>query len=348
MKRGILISAVVLLALVVSSGQATAVMQYTITDLGSFGDNSYAYAINESGQVTGWSRTAAGDPHAFLWENGVMRNLGVHYGYDINASAQVVGGHGQLAFLWENNSVRYLSTLGGASSVAYAINDSGQVVGMAYTPSGDRHAFLWEDGVTTDLGTLGGSKSEARGINALGQVVGMAYDENGRYRAFLWEDGVMHNLGTLGGVFTYAFDINISGQVVGSSCKGSYNYHAFLWQDGVMHDLGTLGGDESHGFGINASGQIVGSARTWSGNNRAFVWENGVMYNLDNLIPADSGWDLTTARGINDLGQIVGSGFHDGEMRAFLLTPIPEPSALGLLAFASLVAIRCLRRRTKH
>jgi probable HAF family extracellular repeat protein len=320
----------------VSSHPATAVTPYTITDLGSFGGNSYAYAINESGQVTGWSQTAGGDPHAFLWDNGVMRNLGVHYGYDINASAQVVGGHGQLAFLWENNSVRYLSTLGGASSVAYAINDSGQVVGMAYTPSGDRHAFLWEDGVVTDLGTLGGSRSEARGINALGQVVGMAYDENERYRAFLWEDGVMHNLGTLGGVFTYAHDINVSGQVAGSSCWSGFDYHAFLWQDGVMHDLGTLGGDESHGFGINASAQIVGRAWDASGDQLAFLWEDGVMHKLNNLIPADSGWDLTTARGINDLGQIVGSGFHNGEMRAFLLTPIPEPSAPGLLILGAL------------
>jgi hypothetical protein len=53
----------------------------------------------------------------------------------------------------------------------------------------------------------------------------------------------------------------------------------------------------------------------------AFVYRNGQMFDLNNLIPANSGWVLTTATGINDTGHIVGSGALNGELVGFLLTP---------------------------
>ena len=44
---------------------------------------------------------------------------------------------------------------------------------------------------------------------------------------------------------------------------------------------------------------------------------------------ANSGWTLGGARAVNDAGQIVGTGFWQGQNRAFLLTPdaaVPEPA----------------------
>jgi hypothetical protein len=53
------------------------------------------------------------------------------------------------------------------------------------------------------------------------------------------------------------------------------------------------------------------------------------MHNLNELIPADSGWLLTTARSINEKGQITGLGLLNGEFHAFVLTPTSsqEPPA---------------------
>jgi hypothetical protein len=54
---------------------------------------------------------------------------------------------------------------------------------------------------------------------------------------------------------------------------------------------------------------------------------------------------LSTPRDINDAGQIVGYGKYGGETRAFLLTPIPEPSMLAMAALGLLIGVRRLRRR---
>jgi probable HAF family extracellular repeat protein len=74
------------------------------------GDYSEAYAINDDGQVVGTSQTASAREHAFLWQDGKMRDLG---------------------------------TLGGRYSSAYAINNRGQVVGTSRTPLSNSHAVLW-------------------------------------------------------------------------------------------------------------------------------------------------------------------------------------------------------------
>jgi hypothetical protein len=59
------------------------------------------------------------------------------------------------------------------------------------------------------------------------------------------------------------------------------------------------------------------------------------MSDLNSLIPS-SGWNLQIAYGINDSGQIAGSGVNpQGSSDAFLLTPIPGPTSIGQAAAAS-------------
>jgi hypothetical protein len=43
------------------------------------------------------------------------------------------------------------------------------------------------------------------------------------------------------------------------------------------------------------------------------------MIDLNTLIPDDAGWDLISASGINNRGEIVGYGLLDGRFRAFVL-----------------------------
>lgn len=68
----------------------------------------------------------------------------------------------------------------------------------------------------------------------------------------------------------------------------------------------------------------MGQAKNSAGQDRAFLFDSTGMRDLNSLIPDTAGWTLVEARGINDAGQIVGYGRHNGQPRAFLLTPSPQ------------------------
>ena len=223
--------------------------------------------------------------------------------------------------------------------------------------SGHLHAVTWENGQIRDLGVPSAefNESEARDVNAGGRIVGRARTPGHlQSRAFLVENGVMRTLPTHGGNDAEAKAINDAGLVVGGSeVSADGPTRAFLFDSaaGTILNLGTLGDNSSTAFDVNNNGQVVGQA------GGAFLWEDGVMLDLNELIDPASGWTLTYASGINELGLIVGQGDNpDGESHAFLLTPIdrspgPNPIPLppaawpGLATLAGMVAYRLRRGR---
>ena len=153
----------------------------------------------------------------------------------------------------------------------------------------------------------------------------------------------MIDLGTLGGLNSHAYGINNNGYVVGRSQFRSNNaaYHAFLYDGANMTDLGTLGGTNSHAEAINDLNQVVGCSLIFGSSDwHAFIYESGNLLDLNTLIPSDSGWVLERAYDINNSGQIVGFGSINGQTRAFLMTPVPEPTTLSLLFIGSLALLR--------
>ena len=230
-------------------------------------------------------------------------------------------------FIWQNGTMQALGALfcpckfnqRYGTSAAYAINASGQVVGESGTARGEavRHAFLWHGGEMLDIGGGPGSRalSRAHGINASGQVVGALEG-----RATLWQGGVPRDLGTLpGDAASTARAISAAGHAVGESLAGPLQSRAVLWRSGTIQDLGSLPGDaSSQANGINASGQVVGWSRS-ADRSRAVLWQGNGATDLNSLLLQGSGWVLTSASAINDAGQIVGVGLHDGRGRGFLL-----------------------------
>lgn len=284
---------------------ATLIARSGVTDYNTFGGfGSLAYGINDLGDVVGQSDTAqlADDGEfisiAFLADRNGVHSLGTLAGYDfsqafaINNAGLIVGrvynsdpedpaAPMRAVTFTANSVVRDLGTLGGATSLAFAVNDLGQIVGRSRTAGGQQHAFIYERGVMKDLGTLGGNVSTARAINARGWIVGGSrLAIPGQSHAFLFSDGVMRDLGTLGGAFSDAFAINASGLIVGASDTSAGEPHAFAYYQGTMTDLGTLGGTYSVAFGVNDRGDIVGEAEAAGGDVHAFLYCNGVMRDL--------------------------------------------------------------------
>ena len=339
---------------------------YTVTDLGTLGGTwSHPLSVNQSGQVVGSSDNGV-EEHGFLYTGGAMHDLGTLQGYhysaglDVNDAGWVVGNSAfhnasqyeetTRPFLYINGNMTYLGSLSGGDNWGHAmgINNAGQVVGTSRRKDGVTNGFLWSEGVgMTDLGNIGGYgySSAAYSINDVGQVAGIASVDGVHERGFLWQNGAMTDLGDLWGgtANARAYRINNSGQVVGETWQdNSALARGFLWENEVMRDLDPLQtmGTWSQANGINDRGEVVGAT-----SQGAFVWDsaNG-MRNLNSMLDSSgSGWFLSGCRDINDLGQIVGWGDHNGEAHAFLLTPVPEPSALIVWSLLGAVGI-CARR----
>ena len=309
--------------------------RYTVHDLESIGGLTTVYAVSPQGFAVGDSYTFPGSNffHVFINRGNGIQDLGTMGGYGanaygINSSEQIVGasaptggGHFR-AFQYQNGNWTDLGVGGGYRSYASGINAAGDVVGAWLATNGSWTGFLYRNGVMTDLPTLGGTSGEARAINDSGHITGWARTASGATRAYKYVNGVMTDLGTLGGLTSTAYDINNSGDIVGQSITTSGNNRAFLFTGGVMHNIDNFGGRGSRAQGINNLGQSVG----WyspTGGNRAFIaYGFTTTYDLNSLIPANSGWVLTDALDINDVGEIVGRGTLNGATRAFILRPV--------------------------
>jgi len=236
-------------------------------DLGTLGTGTDAIAefINERGQVVGWSYTGAPGTcilpgsgvvplatHSFFWdEKGGMRDLGTLGGSctiatGINNDGVVIADNADFdtgverGFIWKGGTIRDLGgSIGGQSTTAAAINESGEVAGVA-TLAGEVlfHATLWKRvGEITDLGALGPREcSFARSINSRSQVVGASSADCVNFnlsRAVLWENGSIFDLNALIApdaslALQFAEDINDHGEIAGTGLDIHGNHHVFL------------------------------------------------------------------------------------------------------------------------
>jgi serine/threonine-protein kinase len=307
--------------------------KYIITDVGppqADDYNSSAMAINSAGQVVVYcfGEDRQGPVYTTVVYDGIrLTDVGnltraLTVGQGINDSGHVVGyidhkgKDGSRAFVYDGKKVRFLEEIERGSTRAYAINKHGRIVGWS-NAKGYIRAFLYDGAAMKDLGTLGGLSSEAHAINDAGLVVGKSTVPDGEEHAFLYDGTGMKSLSPL----TDAWAIGSSGQVVGCGSVRAGGEYAALYQNGMTRDLSLPTWRRSIARGINSAGQIVGEATTRSGYSFAFLVEGGKHFNLNDLIEPKSGWVLISAWGINDRGQIVGSGRCQNQSRAFLLTP---------------------------
>jgi probable HAF family extracellular repeat protein len=356
------------------------------------GTQSRGMAINAQGLIAGWSNTAGGSRHAAVWRNGQITDLLTLGGPSstvpwpgLNDAGTVVGiSHtdrpdslheawscdlgGFLpettdlicsGFVYQDNVMRELPTLGGNHGFAAGINNRGQIVGWAETAVHDPtcvdaqvlgfKAVIWEPkgGASARIKTRelppfpGDSASAATAINDDGVAVGISGDCDqavGRFsarHAVRWDkNGKPAEIPNLGGTTWHTpMDIDAAGDVAGFSNppgagdpEGDFIAHAFLWTDGAATaiDLGTLNDDPlSEAFALNGHGQVVGVSFGGAAGSRAFLWQDGVLHNLNDLVSIAPDV-LVSAQDINEAGQITGR-VRDGVtgvISVFVATPV--------------------------
>jgi probable HAF family extracellular repeat protein len=360
--------------------------RYIVIDLGTLPNgteaNDNAFAGAGSGAATGYVSLPGGAVHAVLWDKKSITDMGTlgglnSSGFGLNERAQVSGysetgssdpngedfcGYGThlicLGFLWQNDAMTPLPTLGGNNGSGLRINSRDEVAGYAENTTKDPSCpapqvfefkpVIWgANGDIHELPTFSGdAEGFAWGINGEGQAVGASgscagFGSDGFYlfesHALSWKDGKVTDLGNLGGIGgagglgNAAFAVNNRGDVVGhSDLPGDAVTHAFLWTRKTgMKDLGTLPGDTfSFGEDINDAGEIVGiSMPVEFSGLKAVLWENGAPIDLNSLVVpgGNAGLHLEGAFSINCRGQITGQGTTSGgEMHAFLATRVDD------------------------
>ncbi len=239
--------------------------RYRIVDLGAVGSSpGQPYGLTNHGLIVGAAAASANVMHAVLWYHTLKIDIGARglggpnsAAFGVNELGQIVGAAETstannedfcgfnawgfpsltvcLPFVWQFGHMSPLPTLGGANGQALAINDRGEVAGMAESTYADPNPDC-----------------------AVSQ-----------FKPVIWNRGEIHELPTYpGDADGIPVGINDKGQVVGGSgACGAFNaaagfyfvdYHALLWErDGSYRDLGNLGGAGAPLWGTSLSGSIT-------------------------------------------------------------------------------------------
>lgn len=259
------------------------------------------------------------------------------YAQGVNGDGSVVVGYTHTVsrgFLWTvDGGWHELSPLAGhRSSSTHCVSDDGQIAAGASFPFGSgRNAVKWRaDGIITDLGG-NTENSVSYGVNKDGSVI-VGYSEP---YAFRWtsQDGFQNLPMPEGWAVAAAQAVSGDGsKVVGFSSNASYSdSRGFLWnQSGGMRLLPRVQQGVSlqeSATRVSADGSLIGGIfKTNEFGYRAAVWHpafGGMPLGsyLARLGVDLDGWEFGFLAGISADGtSIAGSGWHNGNPRAWLVT----------------------------
>ncbi len=319
--------------------------QITLTDLGLLpgGTASSGLAINNQPIIVGLATDSNLNLQRPIWDanTGAIAGMAENMNPASTAVPEHINDSGEMAgsevygdnvyqgVYWDSTAQAFeLQAMagvdpfyGGLHTMAHGINNLGQIVGTGKeaAPNYYTHAVLWpnKDTEAIDLGFLGQgvplNYSVAYGVNDLSHVVGNGL-VGSLNRGFLWRNGQMIDLGALSGqVVSEAYAINNTGLIAGRS-----NFYPVTWEYDTANPSSTptisqlpipSGFFSATPTAVSDSGDVVGYAGAPNIDAHAILWRNGIAIDLG-VWP---GGHYSVASGINNLGQIVGTGSVAGD-----------------------------------
>ncbi len=341
---------------------------YVIFDLGvvEVGDtNSQGFGVSGDGVAVGRS-IRSGGAQAFSWSNGTIvglpnlaarpfcvANAAVNTLTMVGTCSTTLFGTSRLPVIWHNGVVTQLplpagETLGDAN----AVNNDAVAVGSINGGSLQRAVMYFGNTATilTQTTTGGSFFTTAYGINDAGRIVGIGIDPMNAARnvgmVFDSQGGGTFEVGALPGANgAIAFAVSDSGHVVGSSMMNQGSGTPFIWTQagGMVAIPFPAGTTQGSARGVNSAGWAVGTAS--SAFAIPFLYDGTATYRLADLIPAGTGWDLSTntsssALGISDGNVIVGTGVLNGVVHGYAMVPAGNATISGRVRTASGNGIR--------
>ena len=239
--------------------------------------------INDHGQIVGQITDPNGGAHGFMYNNGVLCQIdypgasGTNI-IGINNLGQMVGMFttltATLGLFYDRGTFGQLAFPGaGNLTIANAINDRAEIVGVFQDSSNVGHGFLYKANQYQQLQVPGTKQTIVEAINASGQIVGAYPDAKGTH-GFAYLENV--------GAFIMPLDcpkvkitvlraINNEGQIAGGCIDTAGDEHPFLYIAGGMNPIVIPGAVSVSVNGINNHGEMVGNVRYARGPSVPFV-----------------------------------------------------------------------------
>lgn len=243
------------------------------------GAESRAFAINDNGQVVGWSRTSteSDEFHAFVYDSGAGSPVLV----DLHAASSDLNNNftNSTAFGINSNGLVVGVTSNETSQTAYVLNTSTNEAGSLSFNAGDEQNPLLRVTSAVD-------------INDSDRAVGYYIDGSGNRKAVLWDSVTDVSVTSTDINATFTGIDGLDGST--NSAAAAVNNQGWVVGDAWKKNSGT---DSLFGIKKNSTGSA------------AFLYDGTSSHNLNSLITSDLEWDIKSAQAINNNNQISGSAY---------------------------------------
>jgi hypothetical protein len=270
---------------------------------------------------------------AFIDAPGASRTLGWRVN-DVGRFSGASVGPGAFLLDLSTNQFTFINVPNPAGGVFFtgvpAVSNLGQAAGFYRDAKNRTHGYFRSSGGQyTTLDFPGATRTGGTDVNDLGVVVGSYTEVGGIVRGYRFDGLGFTPFEVPGARFTQPNDINNFGTTAGYYRDALGAQHGFLRDASgnfSLFDVPFGAPNLIEVNGLNDLGHVVG----YAGANQGFVRIGSEFHPF-----AAPGAVITFPTGINNAGQIAGFGSLDGvTTRAFLATPVPEPSSLVLLGAA--------------